>query len=96
MATTWLVTVGDIERNFRRKRDAVAWLVRLTHDERPVPHVHRDHPWRYSYYGGRGDLLFVTRAWIDKLGFPALRFYGPKKRRGEPASTTSSPEGADV
>ncbi len=71
----WLVTVGDLERNFRRKSDAVAWLVRLTHDESPVPKVHREHAWRYSYYGGKGDRLFVTHAWIDKLGFPPRRFY---------------------
>lgn len=77
----WVVTVGDQERNFRRKSDAVAWLVRLTHDHRPTPHVHREHAWRYSYYGGRGDLLFVTHAWIDKLGFPGRRFYLPHKSR---------------
>jgi hypothetical protein len=100
MAIVWLVTVGDQERNFRRKSDAVAWLVRLTHDERPVPAVHREHPWLYSYYGGRGDLLFVTRAWIQKLGFPSVRFYVPrpgrKKRSVEPPSTTAvDPSAAD-
>lgn len=86
--TVWLVTVGDTEKNFRRLRDAVAWLVRLTHDERPLPTVHREHAHRYVYYGS-GDLDFVIRAGIDRLGFPPLRFYKPrgrKKRRAEPVA----------
>jgi len=87
----WVVTVGDTERNFPRKRDAVAWLVRLTHDDRPVPAVHREHPWLYAYYGGRGDLLFVTRAWIHRLGFPSRRFYAVRKARSNVTSTQHGP-----
>jgi hypothetical protein len=77
----WVVSVGDTERNFPRRRDAVAWLVRLTHDTRPTPRVHRETSWRYRYYGPGDDLRFVAIAVIDKLAFPPRRFYAPKKLR---------------
>jgi hypothetical protein len=80
--TVWLVTLGDTEKNFRTKREAVAWLVRLTHDEAPVPLVRRDDEWRYCYLGP------VTHAWIDKLGFPDRAFYAPKKRGQQKLAAT--------
>jgi hypothetical protein len=86
MATVWLVTVGDTEKNFRYKRDAVAWLVRLTRDPRPTPPVYRETPRRFVYYGP-GDQMFVTRAWIDRLLFPPMRFYAVRTRVRKAAAT---------
>jgi hypothetical protein len=77
----WVVSVGDTERNFARRRDALAWLVRLTHDTRPNPRVHRETAFRYRYYGPGDDLRFVAVAAIDKLMFPPRRFYVPKLRK---------------
>jgi hypothetical protein len=80
MATVWVVTIGDQERNFRRLRDAVAWLLRLTRDMRPGPHVQRQHADRYRYYGPGEDVRVVTCAVIDRLRFPPRRFYLPRSR----------------
>jgi len=79
------VTLGDTEKNFRRKRDAVAWLVKLTHDEAPVPLVRRDTEWRYVYLGP------VTHAYIDKLGFPPRHFYAPRKRVQQKLAAIATP-----
>ena len=99
----WVVSVGDTERNFPRRRDALAWLVRLTHDTRPVPRVHRETTFRYRYYGPGDDLRFVAMAVIDKLMFPPRRFYAPKPerkirkvRREDPEAPARDQEGADA
>lgn len=91
----WLVSVGDQERNFPRKRDAVAWLRRLTHDERPRPSLVKQDRFRTWYYGP-GNLAFVTRAAIDLLGFPSNRFYAPSKRgRKKPGASATPPAAVD-
>jgi len=93
MAIVWVVTVGDQERNFRRRRDAVAWLRRLTHDDRPFSPVVKEDAWRYRFYGPGDDLRFRTCAVIDKVAFPPRRFYLPKtrrKRRREEAMATNA------
>ena len=91
----WVVSVGDTERNFPRRRDALAWLIRLTHDTRPTPRVHRETAYRYRYYGPGDDLRFVAMAVIDKLMFPPRRFYAPKRairktRRDDPESVDAA------
>ncbi len=100
MATVWMVTVGDQERNFRRQRDAVAWLVRLTRDVRPTPLVCRETPCRYRYYGPDDGFRFVMSAVIDKLQFPPRRFYAPKtggkKRRTQPEPAPAVREDGDM
>lgn len=93
MAIVWVVSVGDTERNFPRKRDAVAWLVRLTHDTRPTPPVHRETMCRYRYYGPGDDLRFVANAVIDKVSFPPRRFYAPKRTRRK---VHEEPDAADA
>ncbi len=94
MAITWVVSVGDREKNFQRRRDAVAWLRRLTHDDRPFSPVVKEDAWRYRFYGPGDDLRFRTVAVIDKVAFPPRRFYAVKKRRRkkrheEPLSTNA-------
>jgi hypothetical protein len=81
MPIEWLVTVGDQERTFRRRRDAIAWLKRLTHDVRPRPVVVKENASCYRYYGPGEDLRIVTCARIHKLGFPPLRWYRARKRK---------------
>lgn len=77
MEVVWRVAVGDREKNFLRKVEAIRWLCRLTHDSRVRPVVVRHHRGAYTFYGpGRDDR--VVRADIDRLGFAHVK---PAKER---------------
>jgi hypothetical protein len=72
MLAVWCVTMPDTERNFQRKRDAVAYLRQLTSDERIRPVIVRRCKGAYTFYGP-GREVTVLRANIDNIGFASLR-----------------------
>ena len=76
MGITWCVTLPDTERNFRRKRDAVAWCRARSADARIRPVVVRHGPGAYTFYGPK-ERDGVLRANIDRLGFASLRLVRP-------------------
>lgn len=72
MQSVWCVGVQDSEKNFPKKRDAVAWLRKRTADTRIRPIVRRRCRGAYTFYGpGDGDV--VLTASIDNLGFYSVR-----------------------
>jgi hypothetical protein len=72
MDSIWCVTVCDREKNFTRKRFAVAWLRALTSDSRIRPVIVRRCKGAYTFYGpGRDER--VLKANIDNLGFASVR-----------------------
>lgn len=73
MPSTWCVSLpADVEKNFPRKRDALAWLRKRTNDERIRPIVVRHCRGAYTFYGPGKDER-VLRANIDRLSFSSLR-----------------------
>lgn len=76
MQSVWCVTFATTEKNFSRKRDAVAWLRARAADVRIRPVMVRHCAGCYTYYGpGREEI--VLRASIDHLGFASVR---PRRR----------------
>jgi hypothetical protein len=75
MPSIWCVSVADREKNFARKRDAIAWLRALCLDERIRPVVQRHCAGAYTFWGpGRESI--VLKANVDNLGFPSYRRRG--------------------
>lgn len=80
MAITWLVTCRTTEKNFPKRAAALAWLRRLTKDTRPTTGLFRRSRFAYRYFGPTEE-WGALEADVDKLDFPPLRHYRPKRGR---------------